>query len=59
MLVSTMVWYRPRLTPTFFPDVLDKATLGVLLAGAFAVGYLCRIPGCECLRMAGWPWSSF
>jgi hypothetical protein len=53
MLASTLIWYRPRLTPTFFPDLLDEAALGALLAGAFAVGYWCWIPGWATLAFGG------
>ena len=53
LLAAAVVWYWPRLTPTGFPNLLDLATLGVLVVGAFAAGYWCEIPCWATLGFGG------
>lgn len=44
ILSAATVWHWPRLTPTMFPNLLDQSMLGMLLLGAFWMGYFCRLP---------------
>jgi hypothetical protein len=53
LLGCSTVWYWPRLTPTGFPNLFDQLMLGVLIIGAFAVGYLCKVPGWVLLVYGG------
>ena len=43
--VAAGEWHFPRLTPTFFPTLLDNAMLGLLLVGAIVIGYASSLPG--------------
>jgi hypothetical protein len=45
LCAAVMVWYRPRLTPTFFPDAFDKAMLVMLAIGAFVLARWSSLPG--------------
>lgn len=49
--LAFLVWYRPRLTPTFFPDGLDWTALVFLAAGAFVMARCSSLPA---LAFAGY-----
>ena len=42
---ALVVWYWPRLTPTFFPNTLDVAVLILLAPAAFAIARSSSLPG--------------
>jgi hypothetical protein len=42
--VAALVWHWPRLTPTFFPNLLDKTMLGLLGLGSVLIGYRSSLP---------------
>jgi hypothetical protein len=44
IVVATLVWHWPRLTPTFFPNLLDKSMLCLLLFGSVLIGYSSSLP---------------
>jgi hypothetical protein len=43
--LAFVVWYWPRLTPTFFPNGLDWAVLVLLAPGALAMARYSSLPG--------------
>ena len=40
-----VIWYWPRLTPTFFPNALDIAAVVILLPTSFLIARTTSLPG--------------
>jgi hypothetical protein len=44
IVVAALEWNSPRLTPTFFPTLLDEAMLCLLAVGSVLIGYSSSLP---------------